>query len=1199
MKTGGFRILQPISVLAAMIISLALLQAPVQAQSGEVGLPRFPSISPDAAEIVFSWGGDLWRVAATGGHAVRLTRHELDDLHSSWSADGEWIVFASMRDGHLNLWRVRRDGTHLAQLSYSDRFMRNPAYALDEDGQPVISFSGTLEADVYRDERPYLLAPAGGQHVRLHDAFGSAPQLSHDGRRIAFTRGGHYHGWNRRHYRGPDAMNVWLYHREDGRFEQITRRDGDDGSAQWAGEHTLIFMSDRELGTVNLYRVDLEDPQRTVERLTSFERHDVQHFDVARDGSTAVLQVWDTLYTLDLQDAQAEPEAVRLRAGQDGRDDYALRRIDRDVSEAALSPDGLVMAHIAYGRVYVRHVDEHSPTRAVTPGTHARHQGLAWSPDGLRLYFSSDADGTSSIYQASVALTRDEIRSRAPRPPRVPPIAVEPARPRILVAVPDPALQAESPDPFAPVTPPDPPDPAEPPEPADPADPAEPVDPAAPMQPGPEPPAEPRAIPEAELGPEDLPELPADADPARWHDAVRFSVRPVVRSRHNDRDVSPSPDGRAIAFRRGRGDVVIMDLRKREERTLIEGWDSEIQWRWSPDSRYLAYAQNDLDFSANIFVVPADGSAEPVNITRHPRNDLNPRWSLDGRKLTFISNRSGENYDLYRVYLDPALDDYSARELSTYYRDLKAAASKLRPPGAASDDPAGPGVSTAPARLELEGAWRRVERVTASPAHKFANEMTPGGDRYVFNSGNDLLVMNWDGSGRQRLGPRADVQHLCLTGRRVVYVADGRAGMVTLADARHRQLGISDRIRIDLREQSLQKFHEAARVIGESFYRADMNGLDWPAVVDDYAGLIANALTPSEFSDITNRLMGELSASHVGINNPGPASALREPSGRLGIEYERMTLEDGRAGYRVREVIPGGPATRGPTPLRRGDIITQIELQPFGPQDTLLRSLRGRTGQEIVISFERPVAAGRLSYQTLITPVGFEEFARLKYDAFREHSRQRVDALSAGRIGYIHIQAMTQSSLEEFQALLYAAAEGKDGIIIDVRNNSGGHTTDRVLTSIMAAEHAYTLPAGADPSARGHYPQDRLDAPRYTLPINMLANEKSFSNAEILAHAFATFDRGTLVGQRTYGGVISAGSHRLIDGAIVRRPFRGWFLPDGTDMELNGAIPDVLVAQTPEDEVAGRDRQLEAAVADLLERLGDGSPAASVRSGGS
>ncbi|MGR2739348.1 S41 family peptidase [Billgrantia sp. Q4P2] len=1187
-----------LSVLALVGGLLASFSAAVKAQSGQVGLPRFPSISPDGSELIFSWRGDLWRASTDGGEAVRLTRHDLDDLHSSWSPDGEWIVFASMRDGYLNLWRMRRDGSQLAQLTHGDQHLRNPSFGRDEDGEPVIAFSGMLEADVYRDQRPYLLSPEGGEYTRLHDAFGSEPQLSPDGQRVVFTRGGAYHDWNRRHYRGPDAMNVWLHERGTDRFEPLTERDGDDGMARWVDEDTLLFMSDREDQTVNLYRMEL-DAERTIERLTQFDEHDLQHFDVSRDGNTAVLQIWDTLMTLDLAAPDAEPKPIALRAPDDGRDNHSLRRIDRDVSEAALSPDGQTMAYIAYGRVYVRHVDEQSPTLLVTPGSHARHRSLAWSPDGLRLYFVNDADGSESIYEARVILTRDEVRRSHERQRargRVSPRHWDGAPTVSLVSQapsaapdnteepeadydPDLAVRGEEPeDPFAPQDPGFILDPVLIPQPGDPTD----------VPPPPqEPQVEVESIPEEELE-EELPDdVPADRDPTRWHDAIQFEVTPVVAEATNDRGVSPSPDGRSLAFRRGRGDLVILDLESGEERTLVEGWDSFMQWRWSPDSRYIAYSQNDLDYSANIFVVPADGSAKPVNITRHPRNDLNPRWSADGRKLTFISNRSGENYDLYRVYLDRDIEAYTPRELSTYYRNARDEALGSSPLPV-DDEAEEPTAAREEAELELEDAWRRVERITASPSHQTANEMTPGGDRYVFNAGSEgLVVMNWDGSNRTRIAPTANVQHLNITGEQVVYIVNGRVGVASLSGGGSpRYLDISDRLRIDLRRQALQKFHEAARVIGENFYRTDLKGLDWPAVVEEYAALIRRARTSSEFSDIANRLMGELAASHMGVSNPGPVSALRESSGRLGIEYERIvSQQDGRIGYRVTAVIPEGPASRGPMPLAQGDIITALGLQPFEENETLLQRLSGQVDQEVIVTFDRPGDDGYTEYRTMLRTIGLAELARLKYDAFREESRRRVDELSNGRLGYLHIQAMNQTSLEGFQGDLYAAAADKDGLIIDVRNNGGGNTTDRILTSIMAGEHAYTIPAGADRDETGHYPQDRLDAPRYTLPINMLANEKSYSNAEILAHAFTTLGRGTLVGQQTYGGVISTNSHTLIDGATVRRPFRGWYLPNGTDMEHNGAMPDLLVEQTPQDEVAGRDPQLEQAVADLLERI--------------
>ncbi|WP_111640364.1 S41 family peptidase [Marinimicrobium alkaliphilum] len=1168
-------------------------------ESGEVELPRFPSISPDGSELVFSWRGDLWLSSAEGGDARRLTRHNLDDLYSSWSPDGQWIVFSSMRDGHLNLWRIRRDGTGLTQLTFGDRFIRHPDYARDRNGEPVLTFSSSMEADVYREQRPYLMAPDGGPYTRLHDAFGAGPRLSPDGERIVFTRGGAYHNWSRRHYRGPDNMEVWLYDRAGEAFTQITSWEGDDGNAQWLDEQTLVFMSDRALDTVNLYRADLGaadgEGEPPITRLTHFEGRDIQHFDVARNGSRVVLHVWDQLYTLDLRDPEAEPVPLALKAGMDGQDDYALRRIDREVTEAALSPDGRVMAYIAYGRVYMRHMDDHSPTRAVTPGTHARHKDLAWSPDGLYLYFVNDEDTTWSIYRAEVALTREDIRQGAERvieelpepaseepgggPLRLDDLPLVVPEPASAARVPDelaPDLQASvQEDPFGPVDPGMPFDPRLQltlPEPLDPLL----VDPLLPDVPEPVP----DPMPEQPVA--DVPEgTPTRLDPNRWHDAVQFQVQPVVQTGDNDRGVSPSPDGRSLAFRRGLGDLMILDTASGDVRTLVSGWDFSLHWRWSPDSRHIAYSQNDMDYSANIFVVPADGSAAPVNITRHPRNDINPRWSADSRILTFASNRSGDSYDIYRVYLDPSLENFNQRELAHYYRDARQAAANRRPLAVGDS-----GAQSEPPSLDLDGAWRRVTRMTSVPPHQYDNEMTPSGDRYLFNSaGQGLVVMNWDGSGRRVLGPLANVQQMTLRGDRLVTIANGQVLVRNLAGQPDQSPAISDQIRIDLRQQSRQKFREAARMIGESFYHPTMKDLDWDALTDDYAELIGRARTASEFSDIANRLMGELAASHTGVTNPGPGSSLRQPTGRLGVDFEPIERSDGRPAFRVTHVIPGSPAARASTPLMVGDVITAIDLDAFGPLDTLERRLRGRVGEEVIVSFERRSGNRRIESRALMTPVDYTEFARLKYDDFRAQAERKVHDLSDGRLGYLHIQAMNDASLERFHGDLYAAAHARKGLIIDVRNNGGGHTTDRILTSINAPEHAYTVPAGASLDARGHYPQDRLHAPRYTLPISMLANEKSYSNAEILAHAFNLQGRGTLVGEQTYGGVISTGSHRLIDGATVRRPFRGWYLPDGTDMEHNGALPDLRVAQTPEDEVAGRDRQLRAAVQAMLAQL--------------
>ena len=177
---------------------------------------------------------------------------------------------------------------------------------------------------------------------------------------------------------------------------------------------------------------------------------------------------------------------------------------------------------------------------------------------------------------------------------------------------------------------------------------------------------------------------------------------------------------------------------------------------------------------------------------------------------------------------------------------------------------------------------------------------------------------------------------------------------------------------------------------------------------------------------------------------------------------------------------------------------------------------------------------------------------------------------------------MNWSSFLEFERELFDVGYGKDGLIIDVRENGGGWTTDRLLVSLTRQPHALTQPRAGGLG----YPNDRLAAPSWTKPVAVLCNENSYSNAEIFSHAIKNLKRGPLIGMPTSGSVISTGSSSLIDGSSIRVPFRGWYtIPGGLDMDLNGAIPDLLVPSTPEAEEMRQDFQLETAIERLLEDL--------------
>jgi tricorn protease len=183
-------------------------------------------------------------------------------------------------------------------------------------------------------------------------------------------------------------------------------------------------------------------------------------------------------------------------------------------------------------------------------------------------------------------------------------------------------------------------------------------------------------------------------------------------------------------------------------------------------------------------------------------------------------------------------------------------------------------------------------------------------------------------------------------------------------------------------------------------------------------------------------------------------------------------------------------------------------------------------------------------------------------------------------MGYVHIDAMAMPSFYKFQLELYSVGHGKNGLIIDVRENGGGSTADHLLTALCQPDHAVTVPRGGTPG----YPQDRKVYATWNKPIVVLCNQNSFSNAEIFSHAVKTLKRGRLVGVPTAGGVISTGAAQIMDAGMLRLPFRGWYnVADGKDMELNGAVPDFVVWPEPGDFAAGKDSQLEKAVSVLKE----------------
>jgi tricorn protease len=225
---------------------------------------------------------------------------------------------------------------------------------------------------------------------------------------------------------------------------------------------------------------------------------------------------------------------------------------------------------------------------------------------------------------------------------------------------------------------------------------------------------------------------------------------------------------------------------------------------------------------------------------------------------------------------------------------------------------------------------------------------------------------------------------------------------------------------------------------------------------------------------------------------------------------------------------------------------------------------------------ELTIAQGDQKRTALVTLLKDEVPAR--YRDWVERNRRWVHEQSKGRVGYLHVPDMMSAGFAEFHRYFIVECE-RDGMIVDVRYNRGGHVSQLLLEKLARKRIGYDFPRWEQP-----YPY-----PAYSAfgPLVALTNEHAGSDGDIFSHCFKLMKIGPLIGKRTWGGVIGIyPRHPLVDGTTVTQPeFSFWFTDVGWAVENYGTDPDIDVDNAPQDYAAGRDRQLETALAVALKRI--------------
>lgn len=1099
---------------------LCLLLSPFVAEAGQpIRLAEDPSITPNGKQLVFSWIGEIWIAKIDGSGLRRLTINDANDSQPLVSPDGKRVAFVSDRTGSSQIFVMKLDGSDLTQLTF-----HSEGYELSDwfpDGKHLLALGSR---DHYHRDSTRLLKVSATERKKeqvLADAMAEDARVSPNGTKILFTREGER--WWRKGYEGERSAQVWVYDLEKKKFDELLHEGVECMWPIWMPDSKGFYFTKGTLKGFELwrYRFGAKDKPGQQTKVYGFEDDSIVFPSISRNGSTILFRHLFDLYTIQPK-PDAQPTKVELAVGK-GVDmpKDEMRREFSSAEEAAFTKDGLEVAFIAGGDVWVMDTKLREPKRVTS--TAGYEEDVLFSRDGNEIWFTSTTDGQVDIWKA----TRKDAGKY-------------------------------------------------------------------------------------------------------WWQNDEFQLEQVTSDGHVEGGMEFTQDGKQLVFQQGRGDLVVFDVEKSEKRKLISGF-SGIEFDISSDGHWLAYSQQDNNFNREIWLRRLDGSDEPVNVSRHPDNESNPRFSPDGKILAFTGRRIDREVDIYYVYLQEEFGEETSRQRTmqeaielmkkkrksppkeeTKAKPEPAEEKKAEEAKSSDEKPDVKGEKKAKEEdskeekkeeakpekksgftFDLDGIHNRLRRISIPDSYESGLLFSPDSKKLAFSASIRGQRGWYTVEFPDKLTPKLLTSS---TGSSPVWSKDA-GGILCLRSGTPAKIDLSGKVesysfevaQISSRSGWLQAgFDKAWLTMREVWYDSRYANHNWDEIRRKYAPVAGEMHDTAGMAGVIYLMLGELNGSHLGFYPSGsrPSAGVegwRDTTAHLGVRFD--------AGFRgpgllVRDVIKNGPADLEVSKLQAGDVILSIDGTAVDPGLDLTTVLNGRLDRDIKLQIRRGEGDDANESSVTLRPTTYGRARSLLYEHWLERNREAVEEQSDGKLGYLHIRLMDMTSFYEFERQLYNVGYGKEGLVIDVRDNGGGSTTDILLTALTQPRHAITVPRGGGQG----YPQDRAIFASWSKPIIVLCNQNSYSNAEIFSHAIKTLGRGKVVGVQTAGGVVSTGSATINDVGRIRVPFRGWFLiNDGQDMERNGCKPHVTVWPAPGELPSGVDKQLAKAVSMLLKDVGEGS----------
>ncbi|MDA7510878.1 S41 family peptidase [Verrucomicrobia bacterium] len=673
----------------------------------------------------------------------------------------------------------------------------------------------------------------------------------------------------------------------------------------------------------------------------------------------------------------------------------------------------------------------------------------------------------------------------------------------------------------------------------------------------------------------------------------------------------PSPDGKWLVYGDHNEDLWLLELESGLQRKISTNNNGIRGASWAPDSQWVAFVQDaDNTFSQILLHQVSDGTR--VTLTSDRANSRYPVWHPGGKWIYFLSDRNFQTL-VGSPWGARQPEPYFDRKMKVYQVSLqKGLRSPFRPndelharsedeakkkkPSEALDGEEGGSIendeSVSTVSIDTEGIQSRIQEVSISPGNYASLQ---GNEKALFfiqretglNAKSHLKGLKIGNDDSKVVTLVEDVRgfEVCADGEKMLIRKGGDYHVVDASVSAVSKLGEKKvdlsgwGFSINVREDWRQIFTDAWRMERDYFYDPGMHNVGWDAVYQKYLPLVERITSRDELSDLIGRLVGELSALHTSVRGGDLRKGedqIRVAS--LGARFER----DAEAGgYRIEHIYqadPDYPNERSPLDhpeldLNVGDVVIHIDGVPTLSVTGMGELLRNKTGKQVRLSI---LTASGVSRDEMVIPIGNE--SRLRYDDWEYSRRQIVEEQGTGRLGYVHLQAMGSSDLEQWYREFYPVFD-RQGLIIDVRHNRGGNIESFILEKLLRKDWMYW-------KSRGHRPEWNMQY-AFRGHLVVLCDELTASDGEAFADGFRRLGLGKVIGTRTWGGEIWLSSNnRLTDNGLARAPSAGVYGPEGEWLiEQIGVVPDIEVDNLPHATFNGQDAQLDSAIAYLLEEI--------------